>query len=157
MAPPQDRKDDASMYTWTQPNAEIQHTNPQPPKISDAVSTINTDSFWTLPQKPCVRQSLLTGIGAGAAIVGLTVVVRGGLRKALNVGVFSGITITGGSYENCRYQKRMEAANMKRAVDVVREAKLQKEAQEEAAAKTVAVPAPAPAEEKNKRSWYRFW
>lgn len=77
MATPPNRKDDTTVYSWTQPDAEIKHTNPEPPKIADAVATISTDSFLSLPQKPCVRQSLMTGIGAGAAIVGVAVVARG--------------------------------------------------------------------------------
>ena len=81
MATPPNRKDDASMYTWTQPGAEIKHVNPEPPKVSEAVASISPDSFWGLTQKPCVRQSLLTGIGAGAAIVGLSVVVRGQFQE----------------------------------------------------------------------------
>ncbi|KAL2210944.1 hypothetical protein CC79DRAFT_1395137 [Sarocladium strictum] len=159
MANPTPRKDDASMYTWTQPEGrEMQHKNPEPPKISEAVATISTDSFWSLPQKPCVRQSLMAGIGAGAAIVGITVVARGKLRKALNVGVYSGVGITWASYEFCQYQKRQEATNMKRAVEVVREAKIQKEvAEQDARNAAAAAEAAARLEQTSKRPWYKFW
>ncbi|KAK0384495.1 hypothetical protein NLU13_8581 [Sarocladium strictum] len=160
MASPPPRKDDASMYSWTQSDSTpvMQHKNPEPPKISDAVASINKDSFWSLPQKPCVRQSLMTGIGAGAAIIGVAMVARGRLRKAINTGVYSGVGITWASYEYCQYQKRQEAANMKRAVEVVREAREKKEAEAAQAQLQAQKAASAtPPEPKPTRSWYRFW
>jgi cytochrome c oxidase assembly protein subunit 20 len=82
----------------------------------------------------------------------------GKLRKALNVGVYSGVGITWASYEFCQYQKRQEATNMKRAVEVVREAKIQKEvAEQDARNAAAAAEAAARLEQTSKRPWYKFW
>lgn len=85
----------------------------------------------------------------------IAILCAGKLRKALNYGVYSGVGITWASYEFCQYRKRQDAANMKRAVEVVKEAKIQKEAQaaEIEAHKAIA----EPLAQQSKRSWYKFW
>ena len=45
--------------------------------LVDAAKTISKDDWTKLHRKPCVKDSLLTGIGAGAAMGGARAIWRG--------------------------------------------------------------------------------
>ena len=46
-------------------------------RLSDAAKTIKLEDWSNLPKKPCVRDSLLTGIGSGFAIGATRAIWRG--------------------------------------------------------------------------------
>ena len=54
--------------------------------LGDAVKSIKPSDFLQVHEKPCVRESLLTGIGAGFGVGSLRAILGGGELPAFPVG-----------------------------------------------------------------------
>lgn len=168
-------------YTPTPPPAPSanEYARAPPATVTDAVRTIALNDFTSVHTQPCVRSSLLYGIGAGFAFGGLRLVLGGvsnclpacptrntelcaaPVPKAANwaAGTFVGASLV--TYEFCRYRRSREKAGMQRAIEIIDRRKAERElqmqekrerarAQKELEERTAAeVPA--------RRSWYRFW
>ncbi|GAM83278.1 hypothetical protein ANO11243_012640 [Dothideomycetidae sp. 11243] len=66
-----------------------------------AAKLIKWEDWTTLPSKPCVKDSLMTGIGSGFAL--------GGLRAVLRAPVFSA----------CNWARKAEREGMKQAMEII--------------------------------------
>ncbi|TVY80626.1 Cytochrome c oxidase protein [Lachnellula suecica] len=107
---------------------------PQNPKLSEAVKTVRIEDFKQVHMYPCVRESLLTGIGGGFG-VGAVRAIWGRSRsipKAANWAVGTFVFLSLGSYEFCQYRRMLEKSHMKRAVEIIDKKKAQKEAEAKA-------------------------
>ena len=151
------------------------------PGLGDAIKTVKLEDFKKVHMYPCVRESLLMGIGGGFGMGGIRALWGGmspfsipiefdakereadwfvaPIPKAANwaVGtfVFAGIA----NYEFCLYRRRLERAHMKRAVEIIDRKKAEKEAaalakREER--RRLHEEAETNAEEAKKKSW-KFW
>ncbi|KAI0382400.1 hypothetical protein F5Y04DRAFT_45717 [Hypomontagnella monticulosa] len=126
--------------------------------LEEAFKSIKADDFLHVHEMPCTRQSLMTGIGSGAAVgVGKYILGRP-VPKASNwaFGVFFISSIL--QYEYCHWQRRTERAAVARAVEVMDKKQAEKKAQAQEAAR---LKQEAQEREKQeaaaKRSWYKFW
>lgn len=150
------------------------------PGLMDAIKTVKLEDFKEVHKYPCVRESLLTGIGAGLGMGGIRAIFRGNrdiylriiihvfrwlivceasIPKACNWAVgtfcFAGIA----NYEFCLYKRRLEKAYMRRATEIIDRKKLEKEKELEkkrAERRKAKEEADRLAEEAKKPSW-KFW
>lgn len=79
----------------------------QRPTISDAVSMIKTEDFTNIPNTPCARQGLLTGIATGAGVGGLRFVVKGSHNAAVRPVLCSRLTRCRKRYESRQLGSRV--------------------------------------------------
>ncbi|KAI9823293.1 MAG: hypothetical protein M1832_002517 [Thelocarpon impressellum] len=127
--------------------------------LKSMAGSITLEDFRKVHKQPCVRDSLLLGIGGGFGVGGVRAVVGAGIPKASNwaVGTFVGVSFA--AYEYCRYKRRLEMQGMKKAVEIIDRKKAEREARAREArearrrAKEVADRAE---EEQKKRAW-KFW
>ncbi|XP_064622828.1 cytochrome c oxidase assembly protein COX20, mitochondrial-like [Lineus longissimus] len=69
---------------------------------------------------PCMKQSLLTGIGSGLGIGIVSFLMTSNPRRATNYGFGSYIAITMGTWIYCRYrwsQQRFQARMLKKGIE----------------------------------------
>jgi cytochrome c oxidase assembly protein subunit 20 len=107
-----------------------------------------------LPNTPCSRNGLLTGIATGAGIGGLRFVLKGTPVSAANWAVGFFILGSTASYEYCQYLRRAERYQMKRNIEIVSEKrraemKLAQQKAEEQKQQEAAKAA--------QKLWYKFW
>ncbi|CAM1504050.1 Fc.00g016410.m01.CDS01 [Cosmosporella sp. VM-42] len=127
----------------------------QRPTLSEAVGMIKTEDFTNIPNTPCARQGLLTGIASGAGIGGLKFVINGNVKKATNWAVGFFVLGSMASYEYCQYLRRAERIQMKRHIEVVTEnRKEQAKKLAEAKKEQLRLQQERKAAEK---AWYKFW
>lgn len=91
---------------------------------------LKTSDFTDLPKKPCVRDSLLMGMGAGFALGGLRLVFRAPISKACNLAVGSFCVGAGVNYQVCMYRRQREKEGMQRAVEILNRKEMEKKARE---------------------------
>lgn len=132
---------------------------PENPNLTDAVKTVRIQDFAQVHMYPCVRESLLTGIGGGFGmgffraiwggmylplqliarrfhpmrrIFANTVDLLAPIPKAANwaVGTFAFAALA--NYEFCQYKRMLEKSHMKRAVEIIDQKKAEKEAEAKA-------------------------
>ncbi|KAJ5608948.1 hypothetical protein N7528_009515 [Penicillium herquei] len=135
--------------------------DPKDVSYSEVVGDVSVSELSTFYKKPCARESLLTGIGAGFGVGGIRGVF-GGMRSLWSagnwaVGVFAITSL--GAYEFCRRQRNEELHGMKQAVELMKELKDKKQRDKEKAMEEAAKRAE---EERQKKSWtnpsnYKFW
>ncbi|KAL9130914.1 MAG: hypothetical protein Q9217_001017 [Psora testacea] len=97
--------------------------------IIDALKSIHLADFKEVHKKPCVRDALMTGIGAGFGI--------GGVRSILGATVLSTCNWAVGTfcfgsflmYEYCQRKRYLELQGMKRAVEVMDRKQTEKQRQ----------------------------
>jgi len=109
---------------------------------------------------PCVRDSLLTGIGAGFGIGGLRALLDAKIPKASNWAAFSFVFFSFTSYEYCLYKRSLEKAHVKRAVEIIDRKKAEKEAQAQAARverRRLKEEEDKRIEEEKKKRWWKVW
>ncbi|KAL7272627.1 hypothetical protein RUND412_004553 [Rhizina undulata] len=133
------------------------------PSLTEGFKTVKLEDFKTVHMQPCVRQSLLYGIGSGFAFGGLKIVLGAPVPKAANwaAGTFAGASLV--VYEYCQYRRSKEKEGMKRAVEIIdrRKAEKEKKLREKKEAEALLAAERAAAEEARKlaesRRWYKFW
>ncbi|KUL86522.1 hypothetical protein ZTR_04180 [Talaromyces verruculosus] len=146
------------------PGASYNPTHTPKPKdisISESLKTIKLEDFSTFHKKPCARDSLLLGLGAGFGIGGIRGIVGGmsAMWPASNwaVGAFAIASLA--SYEFCQRRRVNEMKGMQKAVELMAELKAKKQKEKE----QLQAIREAEAEELRKRkSWtnlsnYKFW
>ena len=118
--------------------------------IFDALRSISLEDFKGVHKKPCVRDALMTGIGAGFGIGGVRSILGGRLAfSATNTSaillkytatILSACNWTVGTfcfgsflmYEYCQRKRYLEMQGMKRAVEVMDRKQTEKQLQVEA-------------------------
>ncbi|KAF7555744.1 hypothetical protein G7046_g6486 [Stylonectria norvegica] len=122
-----------ALHVWAKPieptdapatgdkSTDASTTNNSRPTVSEAVSMIKKDDFVNLPNTPCARQGLLTGIASGAGVGGLRFVLGGNATKAANWAVGFFVLGSVASFEYCQFLRRSERIQMKRHIEVVTE------------------------------------
>jgi cytochrome c oxidase assembly protein subunit 20 len=128
------------------------------PSLSEVVSSLGKDDFMNVPNKPCSREGLMTGIATGAGIGGLRFVVNGKAKSAANWAVGFFILASTVSYEYCQYRRRAERNSMKRSIEIVHEKKREHAAEEKAEKlRQAQLQEQAQAQKAAQKSWYKFW
>ncbi|KAI4864086.1 hypothetical protein F4820DRAFT_449397 [Hypoxylon rubiginosum] len=133
--------------------------SPSQPSITEGIQSIKPDDFLNVHQIPCARQSLLTGIGAGAA-VGMGRFVAGGrIPKATNWAFWSFFIGSIAQWEYCRAQRANERAAVARIVQVMDKKQADKKTQVEEVARLKKEQAEEKIKQEAaaKKSWYKFW
>lgn len=95
-------------------------TPPVPSSTWDSLKSLSfSNQFKRLTEGkiPCERNSLLLGIGTGAAVFAVGLVARRGLKSSSNWGVGAGVFVTLASFETCRSARKAEAKRMKVIVE----------------------------------------
>ncbi|KAI1761082.1 hypothetical protein GGR53DRAFT_469700 [Hypoxylon sp. FL1150] len=133
--------------------------SPSQPSITEGIQSIKPNDFLNVHQIPCARQSLLTGIGAGAVVGMGRFVVGGRIPRAANWAFWSFFLGSIGQWEYCRAQRANEKANVARIVQVMDKKQAEKKAQAEEAARLRKEQAEEKARQEAaaKKSWYKFW
>ncbi|KAL9109644.1 MAG: hypothetical protein Q9227_005681 [Pyrenula ochraceoflavens] len=113
--------------------------------------------FRHLAQMPCVRDSLLVGMGGGLGVGGIHAVLKGfrGLRMSANIAVGTFGIIAVAMYKWCDNRRQAEQKGMAEALIMMK--KLQdKKKQEEAAEKAKEAEEARRREEERKKAWFRW-
>ncbi|RDW63965.1 cytochrome c oxidase protein 20 [Coleophoma crateriformis] len=130
------------------------------PTLGDAIKTVRLEDFAQVHMYPCVRESLLTGIGGGFAMGGVRALLGAHIPKAANWAVGTFVFASFANYEFCLYRRRLEKQYMKRAVEIIDRKKMEKEAEREKIRmerRAAKEEADRKAEEAAKRSSWKFW
>ncbi|KAI9861477.1 MAG: hypothetical protein M1824_002369 [Vezdaea acicularis] len=131
---------------------------PDIPSLGEIAKSIKIEEFKEVHQKPCVRESLLTGMGSGFAVGGIRAVLGASIPRASNWAVGTFCFMSFGAYQYCQYRRYVEKQGMARAVEVVelkRAAKQREKREEERKAKEEE--ARREEERIKTRRWYKFW
>ncbi|KAK2743261.1 hypothetical protein FQN57_004950 [Myotisia sp. PD_48] len=136
---------------------------PKEVTFTDSLKSLSLNNFTSFYKAPCARDSLLVGIGAGFG-VGSVRAILGGLKSlwiASNwaVGTFALASVA--THQYCQRTRAIERDGMKEAVELMKELKLKKQREKEAAQKQQEEVA-RKAEEERRKSWtklssYKFW
>lgn len=129
------RKDESKP---TEPDSKPQMLEDLPPKFEDnvedavktqerarpslrrALKSISTDDFKSMPQMPCFRTAMLTGMGMGIVAGTVVLVARRSTSRAVNwmCGGFAvGSVVT---WEQCRFRINRSKRNVQQAQEVWR-------------------------------------
>ena len=84
-----------------------------------AAKMISWEDWTSLPTKPCVKDSLMTGIGSGFALGGLRAVTRAPVFSACNWAVGAFCFSSFAMYQYCTRQRRVEREGMKQAMEII--------------------------------------
>ncbi|THZ55791.1 hypothetical protein D6C86_08329 [Aureobasidium pullulans] len=87
--------------------------------LVDAAKTIKIDDFASLPKKPCVRDSLLTGMTAGFVVGSSRAIWRAPIQSATNWAVGTFVIGSAGMYQYCQYKRLAEKEGMTRAMEII--------------------------------------
>ena len=120
----------ASQHTAGGSAADVTH--------ADAAKSIKIEDFANLPKKPCVRDSLLTGITAGFVVGSSRAIWRGmcievlspcqlhllikisaPVQSAANWAVGTFVIGSAGMYQYCQYKRMAEKEGMTRAMEII--------------------------------------
>ncbi|EKD17670.1 hypothetical protein MBM_04039 [Drepanopeziza brunnea f. sp. 'multigermtubi' MB_m1] len=155
----------------------------QAPTLTSALKTVRLGDFKQVHMYPCVRESLLMGIGGAFGVGGVRAVwggerQRGDLQrgvsarwlmtcgitaplpKACNWAVGTFVFTSWANYEFCLYRRSLERAHMKRAVEIIDRKKAEKEMAAKAKReerRRLKEEADRRAEEAAKARWWKFW
>ncbi|CAG8972374.1 hypothetical protein HYALB_00007127 [Hymenoscyphus albidus] len=135
-------------------------SNPEVPKLVDAVKTVQLEDFKKVHLYPCVRESLLTGMGGAFGMGAIRVVWGSPVSKITNWAVGTFVLVSLGSHEFCQYRRTLEKAYMKRAVEIIDRKKSEKEAEAKLKRderRRLKEELDKKAEEAAKRSSWKFW
>ncbi|KAI9784427.1 MAG: hypothetical protein M1816_000851 [Peltula sp. TS41687] len=131
----------------------------------DLIRSVKLEEFWTIQEKPCVRDALLAGItggflaGGGRAALGGRAGLVAAIPKAANwaVGAMVGTSI--GAYEFCQYRRRLEIQGMQRVAEVIERKKVEKarRLKEEAEARRKAEEERMAEERRRQSRWWKIW
>ncbi|KAH0360744.1 hypothetical protein KCU65_g9205, partial [Aureobasidium melanogenum] len=87
--------------------------------LSDAAKTIKFEDFAAFPKKPCVRDSLLTGITAGFVVGSSRAIWRAPIQSAANWAVGTFVIGSAGMYQYCQHKRLAEKEGMTRAMEII--------------------------------------
>ncbi|KAK0101742.1 hypothetical protein ONS95_006895 [Cadophora gregata] len=130
------------------------------PTLVSAIKTVRIQDFKQVHMYPCVRESLLLGIGGAFGMGGVRALWGAPIPKAANWAVGTFVFASFANYEFCLYRRRLERHHMKRAVEIIDRKKAEKEAaakikrEERRRAKEEA---DRKAEEERRRRWWKVW
>ncbi|RDL32669.1 Cytochrome c oxidase protein 20, mitochondrial [Venustampulla echinocandica] len=130
------------------------------PTLSEGIKTVRLEDFKQMYMYPCVRESLLMGIGGGFGMGGIRALWGARIPKAANWAVGTFIFAAFANYEFCQYRRMIEKAHMKRAVEIIDRKKAEKEAAAQAKReerRRLKEEADNKAEESGNKSRWRFW
>ncbi|KAK2878135.1 hypothetical protein FQN49_001110 [Arthroderma sp. PD_2] len=137
---------------------------PKEVTFMDSLSSLSLDKFTSVYKAPCARDSLLVGIGTGFGVGGIRAILGGlgSLWTASNWAVGSFAIVSLAAHEYCQRQRAIEREGMKEAAELMRELKLRKQKEKDAARKVHEEEVARKAEEARRRSWtnlsnYKFW
>ncbi|KAG4433474.1 hypothetical protein IFR05_011039 [Cadophora sp. M221] len=129
------------------------------PTLASAIKTVRVQDFKQVHMYPCVRESLLMGIGGAFGVGGVRALWGAPIPKAANWAVGTFVFASFANYEFCLYRRRIERQHMKRAVEIIDRKKVEKEA----AAKLKREERRRAKEEadrradEERRSWWKVW
>ncbi|EEQ30588.1 hypothetical protein McanMca71_000712 [Microsporum canis] len=137
---------------------------PKEVTFMNSLQSLSLDKFISAYKAPCARDSLLLGIGTGFGVGGVRAIL-GGIRSlwsASNWAVGSFAIVSLAAHEYCQRQRAIEREGMKEAAELMRELKLRKQKERDAARKLQEEEEARKAEEARRRSWtnpsnYKFW
>ncbi|KAM5475937.1 hypothetical protein MauCBS54593_000619 [Microsporum audouinii] len=137
---------------------------PKEVTFMNSLQSLSLDKFISAYKAPCARDSLLLGIGTGFGVGGVRAIL-GGIRSlwsASNWAVGSFAIVSLAVHEYCQRQRAIEREGMKEAAELMRELKLRKQKERDAARKLQEEEEARKAEEARRRSWtnpsnYKFW
>ncbi|DAA75034.1 TPA_exp: Cytochrome c oxidase protein 20, mitochondrial [Trichophyton benhamiae CBS 112371] len=137
---------------------------PKEVTVMDSLRSLSLEKFASVYKAPCARDSLLLGIGTGFGVGGLRAILGGlkSLWSASNWAVGSFALVSLAAHEYCQRQRAIEREGMKEAAELMRELKLKKQKEREAARKLHEEEEARKAEEARRKSWtnlsnYKFW
>ncbi|KAI5196386.1 hypothetical protein E4T42_08901 [Aureobasidium subglaciale] len=87
--------------------------------LTDAAKTIKIDDFADLPKKPCVRDSLLTGMTAGFVVGSSRAIWRAPIQSATNWAVGTFVIGSAAMYQYCQHKRLAEKEGMTRAMEII--------------------------------------
>lgn len=93
---------------------------------------LKLNDFATLPSRPCVRDSYMTGLGSGFAFGGIRALFKGSVWSACNWAVLAACMGSGVMYQYCLWKRQAEKEGMMRAVEILNTKAAEKKAREEA-------------------------
>ncbi|KAI9680843.1 MAG: hypothetical protein M1817_004283 [Caeruleum heppii] len=128
--------------------------------FTEAAKSIKVEDFTKLHKQPCVRDSLLAGIGGGFGVGGLRAVLGASILKSCNWAVGSFATVSFIMYEYCQYRRHTEISNMRMAAAVLEKKHAEREEQMKharEARRRAKEEADRKAEESRKKSSWKFW
>jgi cytochrome c oxidase assembly protein subunit 20 len=101
--------------------------------ISNAFQNgLTWNDFTSLPSRPCVRDSFMTGIGSGFALGGTRALLRGSVWSACNWAAGGFCIASGVMYQYCLNKRQAEKEGMMRAVEILNAKSAERKAREEA-------------------------
>ncbi|CAK1359450.1 hypothetical protein CB0940_05657 [Cercospora beticola] len=117
---------------------------------------------------PCVRDSLLQGMGAGGVIGATRAIFGTPVWKSCNWAVGSFCVAAFGMYQYCLYQRQSEKEGMIRAMEILDKKRLEKQMREErkqklreerraAKEKELDAQYQAASDKQDGKAWYKFW
>lgn len=87
--------------------------------VLDALKSVRLTDFKEVHRKPCVRDALLPGIGAGFVMGGIRAIMGGQIFTACTWAVGSFCVGSAAMYEFCQRRRKLEREGMQRVVEVV--------------------------------------
>ncbi|CZS95278.1 related to COX20 In the maturation and assembly of cytochrome oxidase involved protein [Rhynchosporium agropyri] len=130
------------------------------PTLVSAIKTVRVQDFKQVHMYPCVRESLLMGIGGAFGMGGVRALWGAPIPKAANWAVGTFVFASFANYEFCLYRRRLERQHMKRAVEIIDRKKVEKEALAKAKReerRRAKEEEDRRKEEEAKRGWWRVW
>lgn len=140
------------------PGEEKQEVVPEA-TVGNALKSVSLSDYANFAQIPCVRTSLMQGMGVGFVLGGVVFATGRTAWKASNSAVWSFLAVSMGSYQYCGVQRRRERDGMKAAVRIIEEKKEAKKARHEERKRRSeeARDAKLRAEEEERRANWRWW
>ncbi|TKX24605.1 hypothetical protein C1H76_3214 [Elsinoe australis] len=87
--------------------------------VVEAAKAIKWEDWATFPTRPCVKDSLMTGIGSGFALGGVRAVMSAPVFTVCNWAVGTFCFASFSMYQYCTYQRNAEREGMKRAMEIM--------------------------------------
>ncbi|KAF2018506.1 hypothetical protein BU24DRAFT_491458 [Aaosphaeria arxii CBS 175.79] len=84
-----------------------------------AIKQLGPGYYLNFHKRPCVRDSQLTGIGAGFIGGSLAGILRRPLMQCCNIAVYSWLGFSCASYQYCQYQRSKERDGMRQARELM--------------------------------------
>lgn len=85
------------------------------PSLSQTVGNIGVEDFKQLPQIPCFRNAMLTGLGIGATAASVMFVSKRVVSRSVNWGVGGFIIGSIITWEQCRFRMYRSRRNVEKA------------------------------------------
>ncbi|KAF2717232.1 hypothetical protein K431DRAFT_288761 [Polychaeton citri CBS 116435] len=98
--------------------------------LSSAVSSIKLEEFQSIHKKPCVRDSLMPGIGGGFALGGLRAIFGATIWSSCSWAVATFCGTSAVMYQYCQYRRQMEKDGMIRAMEILEKKDAERKARE---------------------------